>query len=1195
MKESPVQIARRFCQQLADEQKAESFAALDQYFEEGGSVCVLARKGVAVLVDEYGLDIDDAKALATRFNGLATWVLRRFIESKLIHSEPLPAHLRQGLLALVDGPSFQKLFQFNFANKCPVDAIEAIHSPVAYAVWLKHWSEQRLRPSNPNEAYALKTRRVDLDQLRVDSVTANGVVSSVEVVSAVLEKSIRDSLPEVDNLNETLNARRYPNGLPYHHPWVTLNEFARDLGMTVGSVVEICDPCSPCFLRDVPWGDTAGHVLTQAARLSPSLRQVMTEDPYFKNEEQENLAYFKSNFGMLNGIEPQDLNQAFYFNHRTRLTQAELEALLSVERFAPTVSDNAPYFNEVVTPGYSGSVFINNGYANASMYISYGGTDIRNVIMEIAHCATYHFDKVDRLNRKIRLDKAMQLPSHETDALLSAILTAESEQPTAGIQELDYWMTANTLRALGLFQMLREHYQCSAEEFAAFVGSLSIFGRGTERSQFDRVFNRDTLLMPPLLLDDLPFALNPETEEDALTVMHICSGLNIDLTTYFNLAPLIASAHSSGLRRSLPVLSSFYRMARLPQILGIAPNLAVEILNLLSADSWLSTLAYWPYINADTQAQVPDVLTEIRRLEGWARWCKDSNLDVGWAITHVKPVPVPSEPSEAQTRLFEQIRMQMAPSLFTEEALRMAGVPQLSNGRLWTNQLLELADAHGLVIHWVETGGRSYESYARERVTRVVSQVIGRDDLQTVEQIVGVLLSSRSGQRGVIQESLAVYGNLASLLALPVLSWSGGTVYDVLSNVSGRPLAQDSSTGRQREEEPGDPFLGMLDGFTNLSEVTKELKLSVEFLNLYLTIGDGVGGGPTEELFTPSALYYLTVYNRAVALSQRPEARLLGYLQIVNGLPDGLSGDGLTLVQEHTAELLSEIFEWSVQEVRACADKVNPGAGYIRSLEHLDLFTRLRAFALRSKLDAIHTLKIGALNPDDSFEAYQTLADQVAVLLAEPDQTLPLYGLHAKTDQVMVECSIDTDRLIANSDGTAQLNITVTRGQALQKNVNIYWASTLCTIEPAVSTTDENGAATATVHVGAAVGRDVISYRLDAREPQPGVAVVVGVDFESLEFHRLDTEIYVTEEKVGNDVTLRVGLYDRYGNPIADEPVSWMLEPLFSLTYDTTTNAEGVTEVTFTSPEGLTIEEPKVSRRADQTIALRLRSITFTE
>lgn len=1189
MKESPVRIVKHFCEQFFDELQPDQFSLLEQYFKAGGSVCALARKGADGLVSEYGLKVDNAQAIALRLNGLATWVLRRFIEEQLIGSESLPTHMRHGLLALVEGPTYDGLFKPNFANKCPSDAIEAIHSPVAYAVTLKHWSENRLIPSEQAKAYPLNTRRKDLNELSINPATAYGVVSSVEVVSAVLEKSIEASIGQVDDLDQVLSDRRYPNGLPYHHPWVTMDELARDLGMSVGTVVGLCDPQSPYFLRALPWGETSNHALIQSTRFSPSQREIFTEARHFPDGDRDK--YFERNYGLLN-VEAGNLPQAPYFNQKSNLTQPGLEALLSVELFATTVSEYAPVFADVpVTPGHAFSVFINDGLAAKSMEIRYGGTAMFNKIYETTD------DRFDRLNRKIRLDNSLNLPSHETDALLSAIIGAESKSPPAEADSearaVSYWMTDNTLRALGLFQMAREYYQCSAEDFAVFVGNISIFGRGSERSQFDRVFNKDTLSMPPLLVDDKPFALMPLTDADALTVVQICSSLNIDLATYFKLAPLIAESHAlTGLKRSVAVLSSFYRMARLPQMLGIAPGLAVDLLMLLSSGSWNAALAGEPFISADAMAKTPDVLTVMQRLVGWVRWSFESDLDVAWAIEHVIPVAAPPQATEAQIQLFTQLRTHLTPALFTETALQMAGVPELSNGRHWTNQLLELADQDGLVIHRSESAAQPYTHYAREVVKRVVREVIGHDDEQTVERMVGVVLSSRSGQHSVVQESLAVYGELASPMALPVLSWSGGTVYDVLSYISSHTAADNTSTSSRREEEPGDPFLGMLCDFARRAEVVKELKLSAEFLTLYLIIEEVERKRSlAPEPFTPTALYYLTVYNRAVKLSNKPESQLLSYLRRINALPNNLSGDGLILVKEQAAKLLAELFDWSAEEVRLCADHVNAGRGYIRSLVHLDLLIRVRAFTLQSKLDAPTVLKMGKLKPESLFNDYKTLADQVAARLAEQGRTLPLAGITAVADQVVFDCTVDSTELIANSKGSAQLTLKITRAQLPLKNVNIYWASKLCSIDPPVSTTNAEGTATVTVHAGTTMGRDVISYRLDAREPQPGVVITLRNDPTSFAFFRLDNEIYTTSEKVGTDVTLRMHLLDKHGNPAGHTEVNWLLEPLFALPVTIPTNADGITEITFTSPEPLTINAPRV---LGNDVSFTLRPITFT-
>ena len=140
MTHSPIQIARQLYEQLFDEPLRKEFSALGEYLEEEGSVCVLAQKGVGGLVSEYGMSVQQARAFQERINGLATQVVRRFIEYRLADEEA-PVQADKGLDS---GPNYSLLFNPKFAEMCPPSAIEAIHSPAAYLVCLMHWALHRL-------------------------------------------------------------------------------------------------------------------------------------------------------------------------------------------------------------------------------------------------------------------------------------------------------------------------------------------------------------------------------------------------------------------------------------------------------------------------------------------------------------------------------------------------------------------------------------------------------------------------------------------------------------------------------------------------------------------------------------------------------------------------------------------------------------------------------------------------------------------------------------------------------------------------------------------------------------------------------------------------------------------------------------------------------------------------------------------
>jgi hypothetical protein len=1166
-------------EQLFDEPLRQQFSALNDYLDEDGSVCVLAQKGVSGLVSEFGLSEQQARAFQQRINGLATQVMRRFIEYRLTN-EAATVPSAEGMS---NGPTYALLFNPRFDELCPANAIEAIHSPAAYLVVLMHWAQQRLGVADET-ALPLTGRRPDLEKLLIDNTTINGTVTSVEVVTRVMETFIENTSGATQNIDKDLSEQFFPNNLPFHTPWETLNYVLRNGAESVGSVVRLCDPLFPYFIRPLPWSVEYDKAFTQAARLSPAQRTILTEQ---RSEPGEiNTRYF--------GLAPElgrNLRHVSVFNERTKLDFQGVEALLSLEKSSTTLSENVRGPEVPVSGVDAGSVYIHEGnnppisieYANA------GYPELFNLFKDARH------EHYDRMNRKLRLDGWLELPSHDVDAVIVAAMHAESSPELPS-----YEITENTVRALGLFQELREQYACTAEEFSAFFWRISIFGRGTEKAQFDRIFNEHIRFSVPFKIDGGAFAILPVTPADLLTVNQLRSGLGIDLETYFYLAHFVADAHGvTELARSLPIVSSFYRMARLPRLLGITPIQAILLLGVIGGEAWVTPLAGTSRIAAQRNDATPDTLGVIHALMECVRWCRDADLPVHWVIEQVTPITQSSLPSDAQRELFSQLQVQLPPVLLTEQALTIAGVPALSNNRQWMNELRALVDEQGLVVHFTQTPQQSFESYAQEVIDRVVRATIGGiDDAARrviVEKILAVVLRSEAGQRNVVQGSLGAYARLASEQVLPVLTWSGSTVYGVLAEVLSRwPAESDSASRRHANEEPGDPFLSVLAEFSRRSNVAATLQLSAGFLGHFIQNGyERWFALETVQAFSISTLYDLTVYKRAVTMTGQPEEKLLDYLQRVNALPD-LVGDGKLLVQERAAKLLAELFAWSVREVRACADHVNPGEGFIRTLTQLDLLTRIRQLAQQTELNAETLLDVARLSAEGIYEDYASVAEQVsASLSARTAPTLADDVLAIGLD-VLVTSTVSATQLIAN-DPTDYVEYTV---QVLDlstrplRSTNVHWRSGLGRFDASMSVTDNDGKATVKFYPGSQMGTAVPSFNLDLGKERVAPAVEIGPDRTSLS---ITTDNIFPEPPgpvlLGTPVTYRATVVDDYENRFVGEQVTWTLGPVPQPVVHTRTNSRGVTELTFTSGDaGQVNVEATIG-----SVSLSFRPIQFVE
>lgn len=856
--------------------RRKGYALLGRYIRQGGSVFTLVEKGVHGLVRDFGISPTDAQHFLRRANALAFHVQRQFIEQTLTGAKPPQRKPLSGPLSMVEGPSYEQLFSTDFDALCPPDALESITSPVAYLIWLLMRIRNHIEPhgdkdnQNPDlRMMPLMDRRRDIEPSLIDFISVHQSVSSVDIIIPVLETFIKAHSEGDVDVDDAMSEARFPNGMPYSRAWTTIDFVARHHDLSVGEMARVVDPASPYFLSPYGWGGHAGRALLQALGLGPYQQALLIESPLNAGDDGAVERFYTLNFGTY-GLEHRNIYQVPFFCEKTKLEARQLEALLSIRSFAPTRSANVPLNKNdaslIPTGAQSGSVYLNAG-ETPSVGIDFG-EDAGSFLHRLTDWSN---SRVDRMNRKLRLDQWLGLPPDQVDALLMAAINAEAHaQPP----EHKCWISNNTLQAIGLFQELRERCGCSAEDFAVFIHELSIFGRGEVLSQFDRVFNAQPFSSEPLQIGDCTFPVSPAPGEEGLTVHKICHALGINLHTYRHLAEAIAQAlgRKQTLERDVKTLSSFFRMVKLPRMLGITPVEAIVLLMTLGGVSWLNALAGVPRIQSNKQPGIPSVLDVIYGMNSCVDWCTEHELPMAWMLQQVTPNTVPPAASSDERQLFEHLQSLLSAALFSNAALLMAGVPPLAGGADWLDLLAALVDHKGLVLTQAEANERDYLTYARELLDVAVRAGIGEGDAASrapiVEKMLEVLLLARAGQVSVVKECLALYAGLRSELVVLVLTWAGGTVYQVLGQALEQRVKDDEvSAYRRRAEDEAGGLLILLAEVRRRSAVAVKFDLGTAVLEDHLSYGYRAWMNLEDKHeLSLSTLYYLTVLTQAFAL-----------------------------------------------------------------------------------------------------------------------------------------------------------------------------------------------------------------------------------------------------------------------------------------------------------------------------------------
>ncbi|QRK83188.1 virulence plasmid 28 protein [Pseudomonas granadensis] len=1190
--DSPVQ---QLVKAVLGERQVPAVSPLDEYLAQNPSVFDLIKLGVVGL-RKLGLSREESRVLMARGNAMALYVARLFREYSLRAAPRLDE-----VEALVPLPTYMEQFKPDINGAAAQGSPEHRASTTAYVVALREWVRDYIVPhGDKSQAIALGERRPDVDELLIDDMAINRVQSRLEIVNSVLEAQILERTNKTwPTIKAYLRTIRFHNGLPYDHDWQSIAHVA-DKAIKdgrLGDVIRRVDLDYPYFKNPGGRGARADVALQLSIGIGPLQLALLLEDPYFPlnaamaeaplrrvdpqtrlvdpDPEKSSGSFYKDNFGEL-GSTLESVRSLWIFKNATRLDQGQVDCLLGLGAFTPKLSPNVTIGDTSVpaTGVDAGARYIHGGQAPAITLLKDGTDDLFRLhnVGEVSPEDLQH--RMDRINRKCRLDRMLQLPSYQVDQLLMAAMEAERR----GTGDSSIWIRANTLRCLGLFKELNSAYDCKAEEFAALIDVLSVYGQDGQLSHFDRVYSRASGFNDPVQIDDAEFAIVPRTQAEQQIVHQICGALEINFETYRYLATVIAGAYglNTHLKRSLAILSSFWRLVRLARMFGLTPVESIALLRTLSeGEGLVAQLAGEPAISGQGSTDGADALSAIRGLMGCANWCRKHDLPPMWLVQNVNPVYVPTVWSESQEQFLRQLRSQIISVRVEQATLLEEGAP-LRDGKEalidWLSRLSPLVDSHGLVI------GQADETQEQSlaRITAVIEALLkelfpleGAPFLEPLLDLIRtIVLRCRDEQRVAVEERLSVYLKLDSLLVAQVLAWAQGHPYDFVKEAMSLPPL---GVARERQvlDRP-DSFLQMLTELERRGRIAEKLELSPAMLATLLT-GEQYQWFSLENPYEISvrSVYYLAFYRHMITQARQPEEKMLDYLLQVNQLPDDMSEDALRLTRDAAADKLARFFGCGIRHVLECVEHLNREVEssdiqplpVLRNLAQLDLLERTLELA-RNGMDASAAFELGALYPLDTESVYASAAQNALESLARFN-TVRTPQESAEVGQSFTSrCVVDNPTLIANvPQEVAEFEITLLDfyGEPL-KGVDLHIGTDLGAVLTPVIRTDEKGRAWAQLQAGARMGTAHLHYNVPLYKSVYGPSVVIDCEEASLKFNSELSSLLPDDPVLAGrlwEQEVYTKLVDDYGNPGAHRQVAW-----------STTLGEIRPSETFTDKEG---------------------------
>ncbi|WP_448650296.1 Tc toxin subunit A [Pseudomonas fluorescens] len=855
---------------------------------------------------------DDAHSVYLKAQSAAAQLETLFREQQVSSAAPSPRNKRS--IAPKTNATYQALFKEKWDTFCSSSSIAAVDSPVAYLRALYLFALQLENNATGADALTLSQRRPELKDEVINQHSVSGQVPMLSIVNQILLKNIAQAKEE--DTYKVLSDTWYPFSLPYHFHHQQCQQGLSGDKPALGELNYRISRQLPLVGKTSTYGQVGeqnNEVQCQLSGLSPQQQTLLKKS--FATTAGAKGFYLKYYNWEKDLKGPETLTD---FLHPTQLDAEQLQALLAQQTQSPYQSPNCKQ-----DPGLTyGACYIN-------------GTTTPAISLDNAKLTNVSLERLDRLQRMIRLQRWLGLPFAQLDTLIVSAMRCE------GNKNSELRITHNTLRALGVFCYLSKRYKLQAEEFAAWLHQLPVHASGERVSLFDQVFNRAGSALPPLYLDSETF--------DDTTRQQLCAGLGLQDTQ--DSLQLLSNADAT---RTIKTVSEIYRQARIARLFGVSVVECRQLAQILGNADFLTQLRN-PTFRNNPKGKT-DFLDMLMYLEWASRWFKENGSSLALF--------------RRQLLLDQQVQDSVVNQLLKEfvtydqaslsKALLLLSLPQQPTDE---QNLLPAVDWESLAYAALQRN----TSIAVALDEELASVQISTEPIRTTFLINQAKPKLNTLLTTVRDELWALYIRLKEIIQ---------TVAHAPGNANGYEK-YDHDQHYLRLHAPTAPPLQTL-GYLILqlphaAEIL-QLPLSPHALHQFL-----VNPHWLASKYKVSSLLELTAYNlylmqqfkHCIHRCGLTEEQLLNYFEQANTLPDGAAQN----TSKETNERLAQLLGWSASEIDVFCDELTPPR--ITSMNRLDWVLRCRQASIDTGLPANMLIKASELKADSTFADWKSVGEAV--------------------------------------------------------------------------------------------------------------------------------------------------------------------------------------------------------------------------